>query len=130
MTDQKIRVAQDMIDAWNALDWERVISLFAPDGVLHSVMQEPLAGREAIRERLAVLAEGLERLDIRVKAMGVVDDRVFMERLDVFDARGSHGEVPVVGVLRIEDGLVAEWLEYYDRATLLRGMGLSADFAE
>ncbi|MEZ0073276.1 nuclear transport factor 2 family protein [Planotetraspora sp. GP83] len=130
MTDQRLRVAQDMIDAWNALDWERVIGLFAPDGVLHSVMQEPLIGREAIRERLAVLAEGLERLDIRVKAMGVVDGRVFMERLDVFDARGSHGEVPVVGVLRIEDGLVAEWLEYYDRATLLRGMGLSADFAE
>jgi limonene-1,2-epoxide hydrolase len=26
------------------------------------------------------------------------------------------------------DGLVTEWLEYYDRPTLLKGMGLVSDF--
>jgi limonene-1,2-epoxide hydrolase len=34
-----------------------------------------------------------------------------------------------VGILRVEDGLITEWLEYYDRATLLRGMGVTHDFA-
>lgn len=33
----------------------------------------------------------------------------------------------VVGVLRVGDGLVTEGLEYDDRATPMRGMGLSAD---
>jgi limonene-1,2-epoxide hydrolase len=127
--EAKVGVVREMIDAWNATDWERVVALFAPDGVLHSVMSEPVAGRAAIRERLAVLADGLESIDIRTRALGVIDGRVFVERLDVFDVRGHHGEVPVVGVLRVEDGLVTEWLEYYDRATLLRGMGLSEDFA-
>ncbi|MFB9679680.1 nuclear transport factor 2 family protein [Streptosporangium vulgare] len=127
--DAKLSVVRDMVEAWNALDWERVVGLFAPDGVLHSVMQEPLRGREAIGERLAVLADGLERLTLHVRALGVIDGRVFLERLDVFDVRGHHGEVPVVGVLSVADGLVTEWLEYYDRATLLRGMGLGTDFA-
>ncbi|GAA3207816.1 nuclear transport factor 2 family protein [Actinocorallia longicatena] len=126
----EIDVVQEMITAWNELDWLRVEALFAPDGVLHSVMHEPIVGREAIAERLALLAEGLIRLELRVESLGEIDGKVFVQRVDVFDTeRGGHAEVPVVGVLTVRDGLVAEWLEYYDRPTLLRGMGLAADFA-
>lgn len=125
-----LAVAREMVDAWNRMDWTTVVELFAEDGVLHSVMQEPLVGREAISRRIDILADGLDRIELKIKAMGVIDGRVFLERIDDFDAKGHHGEVPVVGVLRIIDGTVTEWLEYYDRPTLLRGMGLDSDFAE
>lgn len=36
--EEKLKVAQEMIDAWNTLNWERVYTLFTEDGVLHSVM--------------------------------------------------------------------------------------------
>jgi limonene-1,2-epoxide hydrolase len=129
--EEKIAVVQDILDSWSAENWERVASLFAPDGVLHSVMSEPVVGREAFAERLRVLAIGLERIQLHIKAIGVIDGRVFVERVDDFDTNGHHGEVPVVGILRVEDGMVTEWLEYYDRASLLRGMGIepSNDFA-
>lgn len=127
--DAKIAVVRDILDSWSAENWERVVSLFAPDGVLHSVMSEPVVGREAFAERLDTLHQGLERIQLHIKAIGVIDGRVFVERVDDFDVNGHHGEVPVVGVLRVEDGLVTEWLEYYDRAMLLRGMGVEADFA-
>jgi limonene-1,2-epoxide hydrolase len=127
--EQRLAVARDMFDAWNTQDWDRAIGLFAPDGVLHSVMQDPLVGRDAIGERIRSLVRGLERIELRVKALGVIGGRVFVERVDDFDVNGHHGEVPVVGILSIEDGHVTEWLEYYDRATLMRGMGLPADFA-
>ena len=105
--------------------------MFAPDGVLHSVMSTPIVGREAFAARVAKLHEGLERIQLHIKAVGVIDGRVWVERVDDFDVNGHHGEVPVVGILRVEDGMVTEWLEYYDRATLLRGMGLqpAQDFA-
>jgi limonene-1,2-epoxide hydrolase len=125
---EKIAVVRDICDAWSAQDWARVESLFAPDGVLHSVMLEPIVGREAFAARLQLLAQGLERIEIRIKAIGVVDGRVFVERIDDFDVNGHHCELPVVGVLRVADGLVTEWLEYYDRASLLRGMGRDAEF--
>jgi limonene-1,2-epoxide hydrolase len=127
----KIAVVQDILDSWSAEDWPRVESLFAPDGVLHSVMSEPVVGREAFAGRLAVLARGLERIKLHIKAIGVIGGRVFVERVDDFDTNGHHGEVPVVGILSVENGLVTEWLEYYDRATLLRGMGIdpNQDFA-
>nr|BFE61427.1 hypothetical protein GCM10020063_059530 [Dactylosporangium thailandense] len=123
-------VARDMIDAWNRMDWDRVVALFAEDGVLHSVMQDPIVGRPGIEARIRSLTAGLERIELRVKAMGVIDGRVFIERVDDFDIGGHHVELPVVGILRIgSSGLVTEWLEYYDRASMMRGMGLPADFS-
>jgi limonene-1,2-epoxide hydrolase len=94
-------------------------------------MSSPVVGREAFAERLAVLHRGLERIQLHIKAIGAIDGRVFVERVDDFDVNGHHGEVPVVGILRVDNGMVTEWLEYYDRASLLRGMGLepAKDFA-
>jgi limonene-1,2-epoxide hydrolase len=129
--DEKIAVVTDILDSWSAQDWSRVASLFAPEGVLQSVMSEPVVGRDAFAERLAVLADGLERIQLHIKTIGVIGGRVFVERVDDFDTKGHHGEVPVVGILSVQDGMVTQWLEYYDRATLLRGMGIdpNQDFA-
>ncbi len=129
--DEKIAVVQEILDSWSAQDWARVEALFAPEGVLQSVMSEPVVGRPAFAERLAVLADGLERIQLHIKAIGVIGGRVWVERVDDFDTKGHHGEVPVVGILTVQDGMVTQWLEYYDRATLLRGMGVepSQDFA-
>jgi limonene-1,2-epoxide hydrolase len=126
--DEKLTLAREMFAAWDALDWDRVVDLFADDGVLHSVMQEPVLGRDAIAERMAILGSKCERLTLHVKALGIIDGRVFVERVDDFDFDGHHGEVPVVGVLRMGGGRVTEWLEYYDRPTLLAGMGVTDDF--
>ncbi|WP_370617433.1 nuclear transport factor 2 family protein [Mumia qirimensis] len=129
MTDEaKLALARRMFDAWDALDWDLVLDLFADDGVLHSVMQEPVVGREAIRDRLAILGSKAESITLRIKALGVIDGRVFVERVDDFWFDGHHGEVPVVGILRMSGDRVTEWLEYYDRPTLLAGMGISEDF--
>lgn len=126
MTDtEKLDLAREMFQAWDTLDWDCVVDLFAEDGVLHSVMQEPVVGRAAIAERMAILGAKAERLKLHIKALGIIDGRVFAERVDDFDYDGHHGEVPVVGVLRMADGRVTEWLEYYDRPTLLASMGVS-----
>jgi len=126
---EKLAVAQEMIDAWNRLDWDRVIDLFAEDGALHSMMEaEATVGRAAIRRRLEALCEGASEVRIEVANAGVVNGAVFLERVDNFVIRGNAGAMPVVGVIEIENGLVTMWREYYDRATLLRGLALERDF--
>jgi limonene-1,2-epoxide hydrolase len=126
--DQKLDLARRMFEAWDTMDWDDVVAMFADDGVLHSVMQEPVVGRAAIAERMAILGSKAERITLHIKALGVIDGRVFVERVDDFDFDGHHGEVPVVGILRMADGAITEWLEYYDRPTLLAGMGITDDF--
>jgi limonene-1,2-epoxide hydrolase len=107
-----------MVQAWNEKNWDHMLEMFAEDGVLHSVMIEPVTGRENIRNRLSRLTAGIERIELQIRNMGVVNDVVMLERVDDFVFNGKHGSVPVVGVMEIADGKITEWREYYDHAML------------
>ncbi len=117
-------VTMKMVEAWNDVDLDRVIELFTPDGVLHSMMTDPIVGRENLRHHLQPLFDGIEQLNLNLKRVVVDGDTVFIERVDEFVFKGKRGDLPVVGVLVIRDGAVAEWREYYDRAQLYAEMGI------
>lgn len=117
-------VAQDMVAAWDAVDLDKVIDLFAPDGVLHSMMIDPIVGREALRTHLAPMFAGIDYLKLNLVNVAVLGNTVFLERVDEFSFKGKKGAVPVVGVLEIENGKVKVWREYYDRASLFSEMGV------
>jgi limonene-1,2-epoxide hydrolase len=119
-------VARQMIAAWKAADWRKVADLFAEKGVLRSMMIEPVVGREAIFARVSALGKGAPGgVLLDVAHMGTIDGLVFIERTDRFVYNGHAGSTPVVGVLDIRGGKVQEWREYYDRATLLKEMGVA-----
>jgi limonene-1,2-epoxide hydrolase len=125
---QKLAVAKEMIDAWKTADWRKVGDLFAEDGVLWSMMIEPVKGREAIYKRIAALGAGApDGVVLDVAHMGIIDGLVFIERVDRFTYNGRKGTTPVVGILDIRNGKVQEWREYYDRATLLHEMGVGPE---
>ena len=126
--EQKIAAGRRMAEAWRALDWRAVADMFAPDGVLHSMMVEPIVGREAVFKRVSGLGDGLESITLNIRHMGVIDGVLYMERTDEFVIRGKTGSAPVVGVLEFEGPLIKVWREYYDRAHLLKAMGLVEDF--
>ena len=126
---QKLGTVRQMIDAWNARNWQQVYDLFAADGVLQSMMlPEPTVGREAITQRIGGLAKDISKIELRIRHIGVADGVVFIERVDDFVYRGHHGMVPVVGVVEVEQGHVKAWREYYDRGQMLEAMGLKEDF--
>lgn len=119
----RMAVAREMIAAWKSADWRKVADLFADDGVLRSMMLEPVVGRPAIYSRIAALGKGApDGVTLDVAHMGVIDGLVFIERTDRFVYNGHPGAVPVVGVLDIRDGKVREWREYYDRASLEKAL--------
>ncbi|TAL38273.1 MAG: nuclear transport factor 2 family protein [Phenylobacterium sp.] len=126
--EQKIAKGREMAEAWRALDWRKVADMFAPDGVLHSMMVEPIVGREAVYKRVSGLGDGLESIVLNIRHMGVIDGVLYMERTDEFTIRGKFGSAPVVGVLEFDGDLISVWREYYDRAHLLKAMGLVEDF--
>lgn len=125
---RKVALGWEMVEAWNTQNWRKIADMFAPGGVLHSMMVEPVVGREAIYKRVHALADGLESIELKIRNIGVVGEVLFMERTDTFTIRGKYGETPVVGVLEFEGDLIKAWREYYDRAHLLKAMGLVQDF--
>lgn len=126
--DPKIAVVERMIEAWNTRNWQLVGDLFAQDGVLHSMMLEPVVGREAIASRINALGAGISKITLDIQRIGRVGDAVIIERVDRFTYNGHYGEVPVVGVLTVEGDHIKVWREYYDRAQLVAALGLKEDF--
>lgn len=127
---ERLAVANAMIEAWNMRDWDTVYGLFAEDGVLHSVMIDPVTGRDAIRERLAPMLAGVERIELQVANIGIVGDVVMFERVDDFVYNGKHSRVPVAGVMEISNGKIDEWREYYDKASLAAALATEAASAD
>lgn len=121
-------VVQTMIDAWDHRDWKKVTDLFTDDGVLHSMMLEPIVGKDAIGKRIDLLGAGTESITLHIHNMSVIGNTVFIERTDEFVFNGHAGKVPVVGVLEVEGDKIKVWREYYDRAELVAAMGLEKDF--
>jgi limonene-1,2-epoxide hydrolase len=122
---EKLATALEMIDAWNRIDIDAIIDLFAEDGQMLLMMEDRgTVGRDALRRRIGKLCQAMTEISIEVKTAGVIDGRVFLERVDSFVLNGRTGSMPVVGILEIEDGRVQVWREYYDHATLRKGLGL------
>ena len=124
---ERLAVANEMVDAWNKMDWDRAFDLFADDGVLHSVMGDPYVGKEVVSERLRAVVDGLERIELQIINMGIINDVVILERVDDFVYKGKHSRVPVVGVMEISEGKIDEWREYYDRASLMEALTVDED---
>ncbi len=124
--DPPLVVAHNMVNAWNDLDANAIADLFAEDGVFRSMMMdEGLVGREAMRDHFTRLLKGATALELQLRNIAETNNGVvFLERLDVFTYKGKEGALPVVAVLDIADGKVTAWREYYDRAALLREMGI------
>ena len=122
-SEASLSVARAMINAWRALDWPRVVDLFADDGVLQIMPLRPYVGREAIRSHLDQVASGIERLDFSIKHLNAIGHIVLFERSDDFVYKGRAASVPVVGVMNIGDGHVKAWREYMDLTTMAKAMG-------
>lgn len=126
--EQKIAVGRAMIDAWNTMDWDRAASMLTEDAVLHSMMIDPIKGRDAIHKRISGLGALADSIDLHLANIGVINGTLYMERVDRFVCNGKPGATPVCGALEFEGDKIKVWREYYDRHHLLTQMGMAEDF--
>lgn len=124
---QKIGVFREMARAWAAKEWRTCADLFTPDGVLHSVMIDPVVGRETIYQRIVNLTAPNKQVVLHIHRIGVIDGALFVERSDEITLDGVSRSAPVVGVLTFEGAQIKLWREYYDRAQLMRAAGHASE---
>ncbi|MDO8772322.1 MAG: limonene-1,2-epoxide hydrolase family protein [Burkholderiaceae bacterium] len=123
----KIAVFHEMMNAWHNKEWRKCADLFTPDGVLHSMMIEPVVGRETIYQRLANLGAPNKRFVGHVHRIGVIDGTLVAERTDEVIIDGISRSYPVVGLLDFDGSLISLWREYYDRSQLLKAQGRTVE---
>jgi limonene-1,2-epoxide hydrolase len=123
----KIAAFREMVRAWEAKEWRKCADLLAPDAALHSVMLNPIVGREAIYARMTEGAKPNKQVKLHVLRVGVIDGAVMSERIDEVILDGVSRKVPVVGIMEFDGPLISLWREYYDRPSLLRAQGREAE---
>lgn len=121
--EQKIAVFRAMVSGWQDKQWRQCADLFAPNGVLQSMMKEPVVGREVFYERMVNLAAPNKKVTMHVHRVGIIDGAVVSERTDEVVIDGISRSAPVVGIMEFDGPLISLWREYYDLAQLRRAQG-------
>ena len=103
-------------------DYETALPLLSEDVEYQNMPIMPVKGREAVKEQLeALLAMGTDS-EWKVLREVADGDVVMNERVDVFVIGGKPVELPVMGVFVLRDGLIAEWRDYFDLATITNAL--------
>ena len=125
---RKLAIFEEMMRAWSAKDAAACAQLFAEDGVLHSVMIEPIVGREAIYQRIKGLEAANKHFHGHILRHGVIGNGTLVtERVDELVIDGVSRSYPVVGLLDFDGDRIVLWKDYYDRNQLLRAQGRTVE---
>jgi hypothetical protein len=104
------------VEAFNRGNADEIAAFYAEDAVNHQVPQDPVAGREAIRE--------IFRRDFATAEMVCIPENIFEDGdwaiLEWRDPIGLRG----CGFFQIDQGKIAFQRGYWDKLTFLRLHGL------
>jgi len=110
------QVVRAFVDAWNALDWERIYGLMSDDIVYHNMPMRPVVGVDAVRDGFA--AWPVDACEWELLNIATNGDVVLTERVDRFERGTDRIVVPVMGVFEVRDGLIAHWRDYFDKGAM------------
>lgn len=125
---RKIAIFEEMMRAWAAKDATTCSNLFTENGAMHSMMIDPIVGREAIYQRIKGLEASNKQFYGHILRHGLIGDGTLVtERVDELVIDGISRSYPVVGLLDFEGDKISMWKEYYDRNQLLRAQGRTVE---
>ncbi len=106
--------------------------LLADDIVFMNVGLEVFHGKQAVLDHYAgehgVWKMFPDTFDFRIRNLGVTENRVYTERVDVVGVNGHDAYLPLLGIFEIENGKITQWRDYADMALvrrLLKGEAVS-----
>lgn len=110
------------LKAMEQKDYPAGLAFVAPDCEYTNLPMGTVRGPEGVLATLEPFFAPVEVNEFRILRTAASGPVVFVERLDRH--RMAHGwfELPVTGVLEVHDGKITVWREYFDLATLQKGM--------
>jgi limonene-1,2-epoxide hydrolase len=112
-------------------DLTTIAPLLADDIEFMNVGLEIYRGKQAVLDHFKhVWTMFPDTFDFRIRNLGVTENRVYTERVDVCGANGHDAYLPLLGIFELEDGKIRRWRDYSDMAMvrrLLNGETLTAE---
>jgi limonene-1,2-epoxide hydrolase len=115
----------EFFEHWEKRDIDAIVSYFEPDGAYIDMPLPPRRGQDAIR---AYLTEIFGAFTVKVETLAIASRGavVMTERIDYLIRENQPTvDLPVMGVMEIRDGKIAEWRDYLDLKTVESGLAVS-----
>ena len=118
----EIMLVRRFFDLINGDQFDAAIDLLASDVLYHNIPMPKMRGRERVRQFHKAFGVGDRvRVDWRLLRSAQDGDTVLTERFDVFSsADGGRIELPTMGSLRVVNGAIVEWRDYFDLGSFER----------
>ena len=102
---------------------EAIEKYMTPDSIWENTGLPTAPNREVITQMMKAFIDGyaMTALVIDVQTLAVTGDAVLTERIDHMDGAGGKRMLsfPLAGVLRVRDGRIYKWSDYFDPRPLL-----------
>lgn len=111
-------ITTDFINAWSAMDLDRIMDFFTEDAVYINIPMEPAnRGKAEIRTFIEGFMGMATAMEFIVHNQAENADGVVMnERTDRITMGDKLMELPVMGVFEFSDGKISAWRDYFDMA--------------
>ena len=113
MSDDKT-VVLELIDAFNAIDLDRVVACFTEGAVYHNIPMEAVTGPDAIRQVLQGFMGSASEVQWDLLNIAADSGVVLTERVDKFKINDTWIALPVMGTFEVSDGKIDAWRDYFD----------------
>ena len=112
---ENTRVVASFIDAFNAIDLDRIMGFFEEDAIYHNIPIDAVQGTEAIRAVLQGFMGMASKVDWVLHNIAESENgTVLTERTDRFFVGEKWIELPVMGIFEVEGGKIRAWRDYFD----------------
>ena len=119
MTDKE-KVVRAFLEAWETGDPRKLADFFTEDAVVVNDVHTTVRGRDAIFEHYKMQLSVITDCEFEIRAVAVVGNTVFTERIDRMKVTGAAVELPVTGVFEVDDaGKLTAWRDYFDLNTVM-----------
>ena len=115
--------AHAFLSAMEKMDYDTALTFVADDVVYVNGNTPAVSGPEGIRQTLEPFFTPLKENEFKVLREAADGNVVIIERLDRHLADHGWFELPVTGVMEIEDGRITYWREYFDMAVIQDDIG-------
>lgn len=118
---RRYAILQQVIEAWQAKDIDRVLAFMDEDIVWHYAAPglPPVRGKAAARKLLTRFQADMHGIQWRIFAHAETGDRLFLEGVDDYTTTDGHRvAAPYAGVLDFSGDLIVGWRDYVDLAVM------------
>lgn len=135
---ENLRLIDSMIASYNSRDWNKLEEIYAESAVFYEPGVKPYRGRDAILTSYQALHsifpdEQIKRVRsfgqsdwtcVEMAASGTNKGPIESPEGKTIPPTNKRYQVEIVAVIKIENGKIEEYHEYFDRLSMLAQLGL------